>query len=181
MKLVTWSLALVVGSLAGCALVTSVSPSFASDAPADTLAKDILAKAGVRAEVGELPRVGDGSLAVALARQGVAQVHGLASEAAAAESARKPAARSGGAYFSGEGNWVKFGTKGVFGFDVAVDEGDDKDISQQVWRRDANDAEDSSHFGTIVLTAQPAPESPPGAKQPNLGGTRRPRGDRRKA
>ena len=28
--------------------------------------------------------------------------------------------------------------------------------SQQVWRGDANDAEDTSHFGTIALTAEPA-------------------------
>ena len=56
-----------------------------------------------------------------------------------------------GGYFSGEGNWLPFGAKGVYGFDVAVDEGDDKEISQQVWRGDANDAEDTSHFGTIVM------------------------------
>jgi len=62
----------------------------------------------------------------------------------------------GGEYFGGEGNWLPFGAKGVYGFDVAVDEGDDKEISQQVWRGDAKDAEDTSHFGTIVLTAQPA-------------------------
>jgi hypothetical protein len=53
-------------------------------------------------------------------------------------------------YFSGEGNWLKFGAKGVYGFDVAVDEGDDKEVAQQVWRGDANDAEDTSHFGTLV-------------------------------
>ena len=64
----------------------------------------------------------------------------------------------GGNYLSGEGNWLPFGAKGVYGFDVAVDEGDDNDISQLVWRGDANNAEDTSHFGTIVLTAQPAPE-----------------------
>jgi hypothetical protein len=62
----------------------------------------------------------------------------------------------GGNYFSGEGNWLKFGAKGVYGFDVAVDEGDDKEISQQVWRGDANDAEDTSHFGTLVLMEAPA-------------------------
>ena len=63
----------------------------------------------------------------------------------------------GGNYLSGAGNWLPFGAKGVYGFDVAVDEGDDKQISRQVWRGDANDAEDTSHFGTIVLTGQPAP------------------------
>jgi hypothetical protein len=68
----------------------------------------------------------------------------------------------GGDYLSGEGNWLPFGAQGVYGFDVAVDEGDDKEISQQVWRGDANDAEDTSHFGTIVLSARPAlpPEQP---------------------
>jgi hypothetical protein len=59
-------------------------------------------------------------------------------------------------YFSGEGNWLKYGAKGVYGFDMAVDEGDDKELSQQVWRGDANDAEDTSHFGTLVLVEEPA-------------------------
>ena len=67
----------------------------------------------------------------------------------------------GGAYFSGEGNWLKFGAKGVYGFDVAVDEGDDKELSQQVWRGDANDAEDTSHFGTLVLVEESAVAAPP--------------------
>ena len=63
----------------------------------------------------------------------------------------------GNDYFSGEGNWLPFGYRGVYGLDVAVDEGDDDaHVSQQVWRGDANDAEDTSHFGTIVLTGQPA-------------------------
>ncbi len=65
----------------------------------------------------------------------------------------------GGNYFAGEGNWVKFGAKGVYGLDVAVDEGDDKEISRQVWRGDANDAEDTSHFGTLVLVEEPAAAS----------------------
>jgi hypothetical protein len=58
-------------------------------------------------------------------------------------------------YFSGEGNWLKFGAQGVYGFDVAVDEGDDKEFSQQVWRGDANDVEDTSHFGTLVPVDEP--------------------------
>ena len=66
----------------------------------------------------------------------------------------------GNNYFGGEGNWIPFGVKGVYGFDLAVDEGDDKEVSQQVWRGDANDAEDTSHFGTIVLTGRPAAASP---------------------
>ena len=57
--------------------------------------------------------------------------------------------------FSGEGTWVPFGPRSIYGLDVAVDEGDDKEISQQVWHGDANDAEDTSHFGMIVLTSQP--------------------------
>ncbi|MGD0092078.1 MAG: putative Ig domain-containing protein [Planctomycetota bacterium] len=65
----------------------------------------------------------------------------------------------------GDGQWLTVGARSVYGLDIAVDEGDDKEISQQVWRGDANDAEDTSHFGTIVLTAQPAmaPQQP-GAK-----------------
>ncbi len=63
----------------------------------------------------------------------------------------------GNDYFSGEGNWLPFGYRGVYGLDLAVDEGDDDaHVSQQLWRGDANDAEDTSHFGTIVLTGQPA-------------------------
>ena len=54
-----------------------------------------LGKAGVRAGVCEMPRVGDGSLAAALARQGVAQVHALAPDAKAAEAARQPASAGG--------------------------------------------------------------------------------------
>jgi hypothetical protein len=66
----------------------------------------------------------------------------------------------GATYFTGEGNWLSFGAKGVYGFDVAVDEGDDKEISQQVWRGDANESEDTSHFGTIVLMDEPAVTAP---------------------
>ena len=70
-----------------CATVT-----FAADDPADALAKTILQQAGIRVGVCELPRVGDGTLAAALARTGIAQVHGLAPDAAAVEAARRPAA-----------------------------------------------------------------------------------------
>ena len=62
----------------------------------------------------------------------------------------------GGNYFSGEGNWLPFGVKGVYGFDVAVDEGNDKAVSRQVWRGDADDDKDTSHFGTIVLVEEQA-------------------------
>ena len=73
-----------------CATIT-----FAADDPADALAKTILRHAGIRVGVCELPRVGDGTLAAALARTGIAQVHGLAPDASAAEAARKPAAAGG--------------------------------------------------------------------------------------
>jgi hypothetical protein len=44
---------------------------------------------------------------------------------------------------------------------VAVDEGDDNEISRQIWRGDANDAKDTSHFGTLVLVDEPATASNP--------------------
>jgi hypothetical protein len=62
---------------------------------ADALANIVLDKAGVRATVCEIPRVGDGTLAAALARTGIAQVHGLAPDAKAAAAARKPSAACG--------------------------------------------------------------------------------------
>ena len=61
----------------------------------DDLAKAILAKAGIRVGVCGMPRVGDGTLAAALARQGIAQAHALAGDAKSAEAARKPAAECG--------------------------------------------------------------------------------------
>ena len=73
-----------------CATIT-----FAADDPADDLAKTILQKAGIHVGVCELPRAGDGTLAAALARTGIAQVHGLTPDAAAAEAARRPAAACG--------------------------------------------------------------------------------------
>ena len=63
-------------------------------------------------------------------------------------------------YFLGEGNWLNFGNRGVYGFDIIVDEGD-KEADQQAWRGDANDAEDTSHFGTIVLISEPATSAGP--------------------
>lgn len=61
-------------------------------------------------------------------------------------------------YFIGSGQWMPFAPRTVYGLDIAVDEGTDKALSQQVWRGDAHDAEDTSHFGTIVLTNQSAIE-----------------------
>ena len=87
------------------AIWTSVSAIFlasvccplasAADGPADALAASLLEKSGIRVGVCELPRVGDGVLAAALARAGIAQVHGLAPDAKAAELARKPSAECG--------------------------------------------------------------------------------------
>ena len=74
-----------------CAAVTAR----AEDSPADLLANTLLEKAGVRAGICEFPRVGDGVLAAAMARAGIAQVHGLAPDAKAVEAARKPSSDCG--------------------------------------------------------------------------------------
>lgn len=63
--------------------------------PSTMLAQTIIAKAGIHATVCEMPRVGDGTLATALALQGIAQVHALASDNTIAASARVPAAVAG--------------------------------------------------------------------------------------
>src|SRR5208283_3484417 len=68
------ALPMAVASLA--ALVCAHSPAFAAADAADALAQTIMQQAGIRATVCELPRVGDGTLAAALARQGIIQVHG---------------------------------------------------------------------------------------------------------
>lgn len=61
----------------------------------------------------------------------------------------------GNAFFLGKGIPVPFNTKAVYGFDLAVDEGASQ-LSQQVWRGTARNAEDTSRFGSIVLVAPPA-------------------------
>ena len=82
--------------LVGLALWASLPPmADAAEEPADVLAKTVLDKAGVRATFCEIPRAGDGTLAAALAEQGIAIVHALAPDARAAEAARKPAAAVG--------------------------------------------------------------------------------------
>ena len=43
----------------------------------------------------------------------------------------------------------------MYGFDLEVDERDDKELSQRIWHVDADDTEDPSHFGTIVLMGEP--------------------------
>ncbi|MEI8196645.1 MAG: putative Ig domain-containing protein [Phycisphaerae bacterium] len=73
--------------------------------------------------------------------------------------------RLGNYYFQGDGQWLPFGAKGVYGFDIAVDEGEEEHLSQQVWRGDATDADNPSHFGTIVLTSRPADTTPKTEKQ----------------
>jgi|GEM_PF-1208473 len=54
-----------------------------------------------------------------------------------------------------DGQWLPMLPRSVYGLDVSVDEGEEGKVSQQVWHGDANDAEDTSHFGTIILTSQP--------------------------
>ena len=79
----------------GCFLYACTSSwAMAAESP-DEMAQSILSKAGIRVGVCEIPRVGDGLLAAALARQGIAHVHALAPDVKAAESARKPSADSG--------------------------------------------------------------------------------------
>lgn len=76
------------------ALLARLGTTLAEE-PAGALARAVLAKAGIRAGVCEMPRVGDGTLAAALARQGIAQVHALAPDAKAAEAARRPSEGTG--------------------------------------------------------------------------------------
>ena len=89
LRAVPWliALAFTVGLLA--------RPASAATPDATALAKVVLAKAGIHVTVCEMPRVGDGSLAAALAEQGVPLVHGLAIEAKDADAARKPAVAAG--------------------------------------------------------------------------------------
>jgi hypothetical protein len=56
--------------------------------------------------------------------------------------------RIGSTYFIGEGNPVDFGAKSVYGFDIAVEE----EAGRQAWRGNEKLDEDTSVFGTIVLT-----------------------------
>ena len=57
----------------------------------------------------------------------------------------------GSAYFLGKGIAIPFGRNGVYGFDIAVDEGDGQ-IGRQTWRGNEKNDEDTSAFGTIVLS-----------------------------
>src|SRR5580693_8764327 len=80
---------LVAAMLAGAS--ASAADSTRPADPADVLAQSILQKANIHVGVCELPRVGDGTLAAALARQNVSVIQALAPDAAAAQIARKPA------------------------------------------------------------------------------------------
>jgi hypothetical protein len=66
--------------------------------------------------------------------------------------------------FTGNGQWLQMVPGSVYGFDIAVDEGTEGNVSQQIWRGDAKDAENTSHFGTIVLTNERAVPLPPEKK-----------------
>ena len=70
-------------------------PVTVAGAPADVLATQILARAGIRVGVCEMPRAGDGALAVALARTGATLVHGLAADAGSLAAARAAASGAG--------------------------------------------------------------------------------------
>jgi hypothetical protein len=65
----------------------------------------------------------------------------------------------GSAYFLGKGIQIPFGAKGVYGFDLAVDEGATS-VSRQTWRGNERLDEDTSSFGSIVLTEEPAAKGP---------------------
>ena len=56
----------------------------------------------------------------------------------------------------GDGQWLPINPRAVYGFDITVDEGDEGKVLQQAWHGDADNAEDTSRFGTIILTGQPA-------------------------
>jgi hypothetical protein len=61
----------------------------------------------------------------------------------------------GSAYFLGKGVAIPFGSKSVYGLDIAVDEGG-KQTSRQTWRSAQKVDEDTSAFGSIVLIDAPA-------------------------
>jgi hypothetical protein len=56
--------------------------------------------------------------------------------------------RVGSTYFIGEGNPIDFGAKSVYGFDLAVEE----EAGRKAWRGNEKLDENTSVFGTIVLT-----------------------------
>jgi hypothetical protein len=60
-------------------------------------------------------------------------------------------AKIGSAYFQGKGIAIPFGARGVYGLDIAVEEGDQA-VNRQAWRGNERMDQDTSSFGTIVLT-----------------------------
>ena len=65
----------------------------------------------------------------------------------------------GSAYFLGKGIQIPFGAKGVYGFDLSVDEGDQA-VGRQAWRGNERIDEDTSSFGSIVLTEESVSSRP---------------------
>lgn len=55
-------------------------------------------------------------------------------------------------YFHGRGNWLPFGTKTVYGFDLIVDDA----TGRQSWHGSAQNDENPSTFGSILLVDEPA-------------------------
>ena len=55
-------------------------------------------------------------------------------------------------YFHGRGNWLPFGTKTVYGFDLIVDDA----TGRQSWHGSAQNDENPSAFGSILLVDEPA-------------------------
>jgi hypothetical protein len=56
----------------------------------------------------------------------------------------------GSAYFQGKGITIPFGANAIYGFDVAVEEGDET-VSRQTWQGDGKIDADTSSFGSIWL------------------------------
>ncbi len=57
----------------------------------------------------------------------------------------------GGNYFIGNGAWVPFDAKAAYGLDIAIDRGDGT-LHRVVWRGTERNEDDTSGFGTMVLT-----------------------------
>ena len=58
--------------------------------------------------------------------------------------------RIGAAFFQGKGITVPFAAKAVYGFDIAVEDGDEV-LRRKTWRGDENADRDTSSFGSILL------------------------------
>ena len=120
-------------------MLLCATATFAADDPADTQAKAVLAKAGVRATICEMPWAGDGTLAAALARAGVAQVHALAPDARAVEAASKPAI-----------------ARGVMGSQVIIETGNPNALPLGDWVADLYLVADATDANLKTLSAAEA-------------------------